>query len=231
MKMHTWEKIDAAGTALALKYSFGPGTVNTLVVKLDDGSLLAISPAAGLDGAVLDELSQHGEVKALLAPNGCHHLGQKAWRARWPNAISYAPDASIARLGQKCPDVPFESMSKLQALLGEKVQLIVPPDMKTPDLLARVQTAEGNVWFLGDLVSNTSKDDLAFPLNIVLGIVGAGPGLRFNKMPAMIYLKDKVAWRAWVRAQLLAAPPAVVVPAHGELVREDTAPKLQQILA
>lgn len=231
MKMHTWEKIDAAGTALALKYSFGPGTVKTLVVKLEDGGLLAISPAAGLAAGVLDELAQQGEVTALLAPNGYHHLGQKLWRARWPKAVSYAPDAAIARLGQKCPDVAFESMSKLQALVGDKVQLLVPPDMKTPDVLARVQTAEGNVWFSGDLISNTTSADLALPVRIILGLIGAGPGLRFNKMPAMIYLKDKAAWRAWVRAQLLAAPPAVVVPAHGELVREDTAARMQQILA
>ncbi|MFO0746186.1 MAG: hypothetical protein U1F43_11000 [Myxococcota bacterium] len=228
---HAWEKVDAAGTVLALKYSFGPGTANTLVARLDDDTLLAVSPASGLPPAVLDALAERGDVSALVAPNAYHHMGHKAWRARWPNAVSYAPDGAMARLAKKCPDVPFEPLTKLAPHLGSRVELLVPPDMKTPDLLVRVDTPDGNVWFLGDLVSNLTKADLRLPVRMLFRLLGGGPGLRFNKVPTMVYLKDKAAWRAWVREQLALAPVAVAVPAHGDLVRDDAAARLAAALA
>ena len=229
MKLHTWTDLAADGSVKAIKYSFGPATANTLAARLDDGTWLAVSPAAGLPEGALEELAKDG-VSALVAPNGFHHMGQSPWRARFPKAVSYAPAGSLARLASKSKDVAYQPLDELVKLLPKRIRFILPEGTKIPDLLMSVGIDGGNVFFSGDLISNTVSEDVKPVPRFIFGLLGGGAGYRFNKVPAALYLRDRAGWKRSVLESLEASPPTVVLPAHGNPIREDAAAQTRAIL-
>ncbi len=231
MALHQWQPLVSDGSVLALKYSFGFGLANTLAAKMDDGSWLAISPAVGIADAALETLASQGGVSALIAPNGSHHMGQAPWRKRFPNAVSYAAQGALARLASKSPGVAYQPIDELQRKVGDRIAFVEPAGMKAPDLVVRIGGAAGTVWFGGDLISNTSAADMSLLARIGFSLMGGGPGYRFNSVPSMVYLKDKAAWKADVRARMAEHPPVAVLPAHGDAVTADAAALTQAILA
>ena len=62
-------------------------------------------------------------------------------------------------------------------------------------------------------------------------LAGGGPGYRFNPLGAMLYLKDKQAWKADVRAHMGREKLLAVVPAHGHVATGETVARTQEILA
>lgn len=98
MQEPTWEKLIDGGSVRWLKYSFGPSKATTLAARLDDATWLVVSPPRNPSAAAFEGLG--GDVSALLAPNGYHHMGQAAWRVRFPHAKSYAAKDSLDRLGE-----------------------------------------------------------------------------------------------------------------------------------
>ncbi|MBM4342118.1 MAG: hypothetical protein FJ100_01930 [Deltaproteobacteria bacterium] len=232
MELHQWTPLCADGSVLGLKYSFGFGTANTMAARLDDGSWMVVSPACRAPDSVLEHLAGQGGVSALVAPNAYHHLGQAAWRKRFPAAVSYAPEGAWARLAKQSPGIAYQGIGALAAKAGDRIALVEPAGQKAPDLVVRVRTADdAHLWFVGDLISNTVASDVAFLPLLVMRLFGGGPGYRFNPLPALVYLKDKVAWKADVRARLAAQPPSVVLPAHGKPVSHDAAAQSAAILA
>ena len=230
MSLHVWQNLTSDGAVRWLKYSFDPGKANTLAVRLDDGSWLVVSPSVGSPEGVYDALAKDGTVTALLAPNGFHHLGQSAWRKRFPTAISYASDDARARLSKKCPGVTYESVNRLTERLPARVGILLPDGMKAPDLLVHATSAGTTVWHTGDLVSNTTAEDMPLHWRLLMTVFGAGTGFRFNTMPAMIYLRDRAAWKRSVLAAIEKAPPAVLLPAHGNPLADNVAEKTRHIL-
>ncbi len=224
--MSTW--VEIADGVRMMSYSFGPGRANTLAVRLEPRSWLIISPSAGAPEAALDEIDREGAATALIAPNAYHHLGQTTWRARFPSAVSYAPEGALPRLAKVCPNVPFRSIRELT--LPSHVGFFEPKGMRNPDLMLRVDTPKGIVWFSGDVISNTTPADLVAPLRWLFTLVGGGPGFRLNNMPAMAYLKDRPTWKASVREAMAAHPPSIVVPAHGDPVTEDAERRTNALL-
>ncbi len=230
MQIHEWHMLVADGAARALKYSFGFGMANTLALRLEDGTWLVVSPACGVPESALDALAKDGDVSALVAPNAYHHLGQAAWRARWPKAVSYAPEGALARLAKKSAAIPYKPLAELGARLGAGVRIFVPKGMKNDDVLLSAETSEGTLWFGGDLISNTQAEDVSFFPRLVFSLLGGGTGYRFNAVPAMVYLADKAAWKADVRKALEAKPLGLMLPAHGEPVRDDGSAKTLALL-
>ncbi len=229
MALHTWHNLSADGNVRGLKYSFGFGTANTMAAKLEDGRWLVVSPAANIAPDLLDALG--GDVAALVAPNGFHHMGQAAWRARFPAATSYAPAASIPRLASKAKGIPFLPIADLTAKLPASLALFEPAGMKSPDLFVRATAGADTVWFTGDLLSNTTSEDLSAVPRFVFSLFGGNAGYKLNKVPAMVYLKDRAAFVASVRTAIEAAPATVVYPAHGDAVTDDVMPRTRTILA
>lgn len=230
MSLHTWQNLTSDGRVRWLKYSFGPGTANTLAVQLDDASWLVVSPSVGSPDAVYDALASQGPVGALLAPNGFHHMGQKDWRKRFPRAISFAPDDAHSRLAAKSPGIPYKSFTDLKKILPSRIGLLLPDGMKKPDLLLHANTGGETVWFSGDLVSNTGAEDMPLVWRLLMSLFGAGTGFRFNPMPSMVYVNDKSSWKRSVSAAIDKFPPKVVLPAHGDPIRENAAGRTQDIL-
>ncbi len=229
MKNATWENLTEDGGVRWLKYSFGPGTATTLAARLDDGQWLVVSPPRDPSAQVLDGLG--GDVSALVAPNGYHYLGQAAWRARFPKAKSYAAKDSIERLAKKSSDIPFEPLDALTSTLPSRIEVLRPEGMKVSDLMVRVASGNGTVWYTGDLISNLEKGDVSWAVGLLFSVLGGGPGFRYNGVPAMVYMKDRAAWASSVRAAFEKSPPTAIVPGHGAALKDDSAVRAREILA
>lgn len=228
MTKYLWSPLTEDGNVRWLKYSFGPGTANTMAIRDTDGAWVVISPSTKTPSAALDALVKEGQVKALVANNGFHHLGQAQWRERFPHAVSYAPQGALARLKAKAAGIPFQPLGALKT--GPGLAFLVPDGLKVPDLLVMANAGDETVWFSGDLVSNTGPEDLALPVRLLFTLVGGGTGFRFNKMPSLVYLKDRAAWNGSVRAWL-GAGPSIVLPAHGDPLVDNAAARSLRIVA
>ncbi len=230
MALYQWQALDSTGNVQMLTYSFGPGTANTMAVRLDDGTFLVVSPASRAPEAALDALAKHGAVSALLAPNAFHHLGQAQWRKHFPNAVSYAPEDAIPRVSKKS-GLDYQPISALQPRLGPHVQVIAPHGLKSTDLLVHASTPEGAIWFGGDLISNQAPGEGGLIFRAISRLAGGGPGYRYNPLASLLYLKDKQAWKADVRARMGRERLIAVVPAHGHVATGEVVARTQEILA
>ena len=230
--LHAWRSLTADGSVRRLKYSFGPGTANTLAIRLEDGTWLVVSPATGAPPSVLEDLAKDRTVRALLAPNAFHHRGQPAWRRRFPDAVSYAPDGAMPRLAEKSPGVSYRPISELIERVRPRVELFAPLGLKAPDLLVRASVPGDAVWWMGDLFSNgTAADQVWWLRRLVAPLVGSGLGYRRNAKPGLVYVRDRAAWLRSIRDALGSHPPSIVVPAHGDPVSEDAARRTQLLLS
>jgi glyoxylase-like metal-dependent hydrolase (beta-lactamase superfamily II) len=219
-----WRSLSPQGDVRTFKYSWGPATANALAVRVEGGGWLVVSPPLGAPASAMDELADDGGITALLAPNAYHYLGVRAWSTRFAAATCWAPERAHVRLSKKC-ELPFSAAEDLARTLPKNLELVFPDGQKQPDLLLRIVAAGEHevVWWLGDLVSNTSAADQIWPLRLVALLAGSGLGYRRNSRPELVYVRDRSAWLASVRRALEAHPPTVVVPAHGDPVLTDTA--------
>lgn len=222
--MTLWEQVDPEGRVRRAEYLFGKGGRATCTaIDLGQGQLLLCSPPGGrIADAIYQELDQHGQVVALLAPNAHHNLGIPAATARYPEAQLYAPDKAIPRtqkiVGKAATVRPLED---LQERLPSGVEALVPPHMKGPDTILRVQTAAGTLWTIHDILLNIQIISESALERWVLGLLGYQTGLRVNTFGCRwVLVGDKGPFSAWLSAELERLPPAVFVPGHGPVIRE-----------
>ncbi len=213
-----WTIIDRDAGVLFRSYTFNDagGSATTWVARIGDGKLLAISPGKGFSDADHQDLAEFGEVVAVVAPNGFHHLGVAEWRTRYPNARFFAPKLAQARIAKKNPDAgTFEDLSELKALLPGNVSVREAPATKVGELWAWAKTADGYAWYASDLICNWESFPGPFFLNWIWKWTKSGPGYKLFHFAMMAIVKDKKAlFREWLE-DLKAHPPTHVVPAHG----------------
>lgn len=229
--MSSWRVIDERLPILWRDYSFGPGRATTLVVGIGARKLLAVSPGSKLGDAAHDDLRAHGEVSALVAPNRFHHLGIEEWLERWPGAQAYAGEQSLRRLDKKCSaGAVFKPLSQLPALPGG-IAIDNPPGMKNTDLVLRVSSAQGWVWYINDLLMNMSELPRNPLVRFMLGVAGMKKGLCAPRMARLLNVRDRKAVANWLLAELDARPPAVVVFGHGDpLYGPDAGARLKSVI-
>ena len=216
MEHHGWNVIDAEAGVLWREYRFsGKALATTLVFRGTDGSLVVVSPGTGLSAADYDALREFGEVRALVANNTFHHLGQQPWRQHFKDAQSYAPPRAVAALDKKVQGVQFRSLTELP--LPAHVRWEDPPGFKTGEVLLSVDTKRGPVWYTGDLLANIQKMPGAlFPF--LFKLADSAPGFKLFKPCVWFFVNDKQAIRQWMLSQLDQHPPGIVVPAHGPII-------------
>ena len=216
MDHHGWNVIDGDAGVLWREYRFnGKARATTLVFRGQDGGLVVVSPGPGLAAADYDALREFGEVRALVANNSFHHLGQRPWRERFKDAESYAPPRAVAALDKKVQGVSFRPLTELP--LPAHVAWEDPPGFKTGEALLSVGTGRGAVWYSGDLLTNITSLPPP-PLRWLFTWTGSAPGFRLFMPCVWFFVKDRRAVRDWALGRLAQAPPAVVVPAHGRPV-------------
>jgi glyoxylase-like metal-dependent hydrolase (beta-lactamase superfamily II) len=215
MSSNGWNVIDADGAVLWREYSFSKGASATTFVMRGDDGLIVISPGSGLSAADFDALASYGEVRALIANNTFHHLGQAAWRERFPKAESYAAPGALAKLRKKQPKIPFRSTDELK--LPPDVHVEALPGFKNGELVARAKTKQGSVWYTGDLLTNIQKVP-GPPIRWLFSMTDSAPGFRLFRLSIMLFANDKRALKERATALASDDPPSIVVPGHGPAV-------------
>jgi glyoxylase-like metal-dependent hydrolase (beta-lactamase superfamily II) len=215
MDLRGWNVIDAERAVLWREYQFNKGAYATTLVFRGTDGLVVVSPGRGLEGADYDVLSQFGEVRALIANNTFHHLGQGPWRARFPRAESYAAPQALAKLGRKAAGISFRSLDELS--LPPTVKIHVLPGFKNGEVLVSVGTQQGSLWYTGDLLTNIQRTP-GPPFRWLFSWTDSAPGFRLFKLGVWLFVNDKRALKERMTALLAEDPPALIVPGHGPAV-------------
>lgn len=215
-----WTTLAEEPLVLMKEYSFGrEATANALVVGLPDRKLMIVSPPTGATLASLRALDAHGTVTALLAFNGVHHLGLPACRAAFPQAVSYATPRAAARIAKKAREAgPVSDIAALQPLLGDKVHVLPVPGDKVGDVVVRIRTERGILLFAGDFIANLRRLPNNLLFRLMFRLSDSGPGLKVFGLFFRVFVKNRAAARDFLIQEVEAHPPAIMVPAHGEVV-------------
>ncbi|TAK52533.1 MAG: hypothetical protein EPO27_01100 [Betaproteobacteria bacterium] len=212
-----WKVFDARTPILTYEYSFGPGTANALAVGIE-GGLAVVSPPCRVAGGVFDDLSRYGPVRALMASNAFHYLGLAAWQERFPAALLFAPRQSIGRIERHSKLRGIRPLAEAAQIAGTRVDFTDMPHYRTGEVLVRISSERGLVWYVTDIVLNLP----ALPPNpivrVLFGLSGSAPGLKVNNIASLFMVRDKAALKRWFAAELEKAPPAWLIPAHGDIV-------------
>ena len=227
-----WTQLAAEPLVLMREYSFGPGTANAVAVRLDDGTLLVISPPTGLSARELDELASVGEVSSLLANNGAHYLGLTSFCERFPKATAYATDAARERIQQKSKrPLSLHPLSQLLPRLSRKVEVIAADGCKVGDVLVRIHSERGPLLYVGDFFANIPKLPWNPLFRIMFKLTKSAPGFRVFGIFFKFFSSDRAALRDFLIRELQASSPAVMIPAHGDCVaRPDLGPTMISML-
>lgn len=208
-----WNVLDEDAHVLWREYAFAKNArATTLVFRGKDDELVVVSPHSNPTTRELDALKEHGRVRALVANNRWHHLGQTAWREHFRDAESYAPTGVLPKMAKKRPETTFRPLSELA--LGKGMRCEAAPGTKDGETFVSVPTKKGNVWYAGDLFANMQRLPPA-PVKWLFQWTGSGPGYRLFKLAVFALVKDRKALRQWMLDRLGKEPPSFVVPAHG----------------
>jgi len=214
---HGWTVFDAQTPVLTYRYSFGPGTATSLAVGGANG-LVIVSPPCRVPPSVFTDLHQYGVVRALVASSAFHHLGLREWNKWFPNAAIFAPAQSIARVERQAKLHGIQPLAKASSITGPRLELIDMPHYKTGEVLVRIKTERGLVWYVTDIVMNmrTLPDNRI--MRLVFKLTRSGPGLKFNNIAPLFMVKNKGELKRWLAAELDKAPPQWLIPCHGDIV-------------
>ena len=214
-----WTTVATAPAVLVREYGFGPGRANALAVLLPDRKWMIVSPPTRMSPEEIRAFEAHGEVVALVSNNGSHHLGLGPCRGFFPKAVTYAAPASAERIRKKGKDFgQLEPTAKLAPLLGSAVSVLLVDGCKIGDIVVRVESEKGAVLYAGDFIANIQQ----LPKNVVFRmffkLTDSGPGLKVFRAFFMFFVADKKAAIDFLLRELQTSPPAVLVPAHGDVI-------------
>ena len=230
-----WTVIDERHGVLSYKYAFNEqgATTNCFVARMGNGQLLVVSPPYRISADALKDLVAYGEVGALMANNGFHHLGLAEWRGHFPKARVFAPTDAFARIKKKNPGAPEpEALSGLKELLGADVTVTEAPATKCGESWTTAKIEGGYAWFGSDILINLPKVDGPLPMRLMFKLTKSGPGYRVFNLTMKFTVKDKKQVLTRLAEDLRKLPPTVVVPAHGDLLSQaGLAEETQQLLA
>jgi hypothetical protein len=213
-----WNVLDRAGAVLWREYRFaGPGSAaTTLVFRGEGDALIVVSPASKLEPDALDELSEFGVVKALVANNAYHWLGQPLWKKHFPDARCFAPADAIKRLTRKGGGLVFERLEALAPLAGSRASVTSPPGLKMGgSAFVSVRAESGTYFHAADLLFNVPSLPPQRFLRLFMSMTDSAPGYKLFRPAVWLQVKDKNTLRGWFDEEFKRAPPTTVVPAHG----------------
>ena len=216
-----WTTIAENPLVLVREYSFGAGMANAMAVGLPDNKLMIISPPTGVPASELKALEAHGKVVALLEFNGAHHLGLPDCKPCFPDAVTYAAPRAAERIAKKGKNPgKIEPVDALTPLLGDKVSVFPVAGDKLGDVLVRVKTEKGTLLFAGDFIANIRQLPKNFMFRLVFKLTDSGPGFKVFRLFFKMFVADRKAARDCLIHEVEANPPAVLVPAHGDVIEQ-----------
>lgn len=221
---HGWNIFDADVPILTYPYSFGPGIANALAVGCKSG-IMVVSPPCGVTAGVFDDLKPYAPVRALVASNAFHHMGLALWSARFRDAELFAPAQSIARVERQSALRGIQPVDNARAIAGAQLDLVDMPHYRTGEVLVRIDTARGLVWYVTDVIMNMPELPQHPLVRLMFKLSGSAPGLHYNNIAPLFMVKDKAALRRWLAAEAQVKPPHWLIPAHGDVVDFEADPE------
>jgi hypothetical protein len=228
-----WTALAEDPPVLVKEYAFGgAGRANALAIALPERKWMIVSPPSTLTPEEVEGFAKLGTVVALLENNGMHHLGLGAWRARFPEAVTYAMPRAAERIRKRGRDFgQLEPIEKLQPLLGDKVALIPVAGDKLGDVCVRVRTEKGTVFYAGDFIANMPTLPKNLVIKLMFKLTDSAPGLKVFGLFFKFFVADRKAARDCLIRELAQNPPTILVPAHGDVVtRQELGPTLISML-
>ena len=108
---------------------------------------------------------------------------------------------------------------------ASKIALIEIAGNKVGDVCLRVRTEKGALFYAGDFFANIRTLPSSLLFRLVFKLTNSGPGLKVFGVFFKFFVADKGAARDALISELEANPPAILVPAHGDVVvRENLGP-------
>ena len=195
-------------------YGF-PFPTRMTVVRLRSGGLWIHSPEK-LNGTLINELSELGEVSYLVSPNKLHHLFLDEWMVEYPGALSYAAPGLV----KKRADVEFDgelSDSSEDGWAGEIDQTIFRGSPVMEEVV--FFHIPSRTLILTDLIENFDPRTLNWwegKLARFAGIVAPNGRMPID-WPFSFTFGSKVRARESL-ATMLAWKPENIVLSHGECI-------------
>jgi hypothetical protein len=188
------------------------------VVRRADGTLLLHSPIA-LDETRQRELEALGPLAVLVVPNAGHRLDAPAYKARYPQVVTFCPRGGRAKVAEVISvegtydDYADDGVVRFETLDGV--------DGSEGALLVRSE--DGMTVVLNDVVMNMDKkkDVLGYLFTTLLG---SAPGPRVSRLARLVYVKDQPALRRHL--ERLAETPALqrLIVSHEKVAHGPAAP-------
>jgi hypothetical protein len=182
---------------------------NTAILRLEDGSLAMVSPGP-LSADLATEIESLGKVEHLLAPNLFHHLHFAAARERFPEARTYGARGLDSKRSMEFDEV----ISDDTALPGVDVIVVEGAPKIMEALLVH---RKSRTLCCSDLLFNIHSS--AGMMSTVFQRLG---GIH-NKLAHGRIFKMMTGDRSAVGqsvARALAEPIDILVPGHGEILRD-----------
>jgi hypothetical protein len=221
---HGWRIIDGDAAVLSFSYGFGAeGQANCFTARLASGGLLVISPPGRISAAEFGDLAAYGEVEAIVANNGFHHLGIAHWRKQFPNARCFAAPGAADRIAKKSNNAgELEPLSALEPLLGEGVGVVEAPSSKCGETWAWAKIAGGYAWYASDVLANMDQLPSNFLFRMMFKLTKSAPGYKVFNLAVKFIIKDKKLALGAMLDDVRKHPPTVMVPAHGGILTGDS---------
>jgi len=208
-----------AGRAWCLDY----GIARALLVRLDDGGLVVVSPPSGMREPGWAEVDALGEVRWLVAPNHFHTGGLAAWVGRYPSAQVVAEPAAHARLRRVVRGLRVDGMQAVRDALPGWMALVTVPYATQGELMVVLEGAP-RVWFVVDVI--VYERALRGLRGALFRLLGFRTALQRNPIFWRLFAGDRAKAAAWWRAQIEAAPPDAFYPSHGQAIPHGAAEAL-----
>ena len=201
------------------------------VVALTNGELAVVSPPSSANEAFFTATDALGKVTVLVANNVGHDLGQESWQKRYPDAVTYAPEAALAGLAKAKKLRPLQPLSALSPKLPAHVRFVDVPGTSSGLTLFSVDAGDaGRALFVDEIIGNSPHLIGPAPFKLAFWLTGSGPGLSRNKIWTWVFAKDKKGVANAVLAQIDAVKPTVVLPGHGEPIPPERFDALRGLL-
>lgn len=214
----SWDTIDAQQSQWLARYGVTGFTSHSLGIQLIDGTYLVYSPGCKLADSFAETVSD--KVSYLLCPNHFHHLGVKEWQKKFPEAKVIASANAVKKLKNK-GHKSVEEMTDLAAQLPAGVEIVEVPDSKTGETWVVTKTEKETSWMVCDAFFNWKSKAKNPLMRMVQVMAQAGPGLCLSSIYIRVSIKNKEAYRQWMHQRLQADEPSVLIPCHGEIIRDD----------
>jgi hypothetical protein len=193
---------------------------NMFAIPLPDGGALIHSPTWLGDDRTFARIEAVGTPRVLFAPNHFHHLSLARFRARYPQALAVATRTAMARLNAK----GHRGLSELAAaapLLPPGAHFLSCEGLRSGEAwLSLVGDRGQRTLLVGDAFFHVGRPVTGFA-GFFLRRLGTLPGLRIGDTFRWLAVRDRAAYRRWVRDVLSREAPRRLAVSHGEILEAD----------